>query len=101
MAREVKGVPARILALLVERWPVTLRQVALALRLRPEAVALEAKRMASQGLVALEPLGEETYVALTGEGVQLLGLPPKEAQRLRDRRPLPPSPRDEQDPAFG
>jgi hypothetical protein len=101
MTREVKGVQARMLALLVERWPVTLGQVALALHLRPDAVELDARRLAARGLVVLEPLGMDVYVALTGEGVKLLGLPPKEAERLRDRKPTPPRPRDEHDPAFG
>lgn len=101
MAREVKGVQARILALLVERWPVTAAQVSLALRLRPDAVDLELRRLSTHGLVVLEPLGDDVYVALSGEGVKLLGLPPKEAERLRARRAAPTPARDEHDPAFG
>lgn len=100
VARQLGGTGARIMALLVERWPITLRQVALALSARPDVVEREARRLAAQGLVVLEPLGEETYVALSGAGVTLLGLPPKEAERLRARRPAPPPPRDERDPAF-
>ena len=101
MARTVTGNAARILALLVERYPVTLRQVALALRLRPDVLEREARKLAAQGLVVLEPLGEETYVALSGEGATLQGLPPKEIDRLRGRKAAPPAPRDEHDPAFG
>lgn len=93
--------PARILALLVERWPITLTQVALALQLRRDAVELEAKRLAAQRLVVLEPLGDEVYVALSGEGASLAGLPAKDVARLRARRPTPPRPRDDADPAFG
>lgn len=80
---------------------MTLRQVALALRLRPDVLEREARRLASQGLVVLEPLGEEVYVALSGAGATLQGLPPKEVERLRARKPAPPKPRDDQDPAFG
>lgn len=101
MARQVNGNAARILALLVERYPVTLRQVALALRLRPDVLEREARKLATQGLVVLEPLGDEVYVALSGAGATLQGLPPKDVERLRARRPTPPRPRDEQDPAFG
>lgn len=101
MARQVSGNAARILALLVERYPVTLRQAAIALRLRPDVLEREARRLASQGLVVLEPLGEETYVALSGEGATLQGLPAKDVERLRARKPAPPRPPDPHDPAFG
>lgn len=100
MAKQVAGNAARILALLAERHPITLAQVALALRLRQDVVDREARRMAAQGLVVLEPLGKDVYVALSGAGVSLLGLPPKEAERLRARKPGPAKPRDEDDPAF-
>jgi len=98
---QVTGNAARILALLVERYPVTLAQVALALRLRPDVVEREGQRLASQGLVVLEALGDEVYVALSGAGATLAGLPPKEAARLRGRRVVPATPPDPHDPAFG
>lgn len=101
MARQVSGNAARILALLVERYPVTLRQVALALRIRPDVLDRETRKLATQGLVILEPLGEEVYVALSGEGATLQGLPAKDVERLRSRKPAPARPRDEHDPAFG
>ena len=97
----MQGNGARILALLVERWPVTLAQVALALRLRPDVVEREAKRLASQGHVVLEPLGGETYVALSGAGASLMGLSKEDRERLAARRPAPARPRDDHDPAFG
>ena len=102
MTRHVKGgtTASRILLLLVERHPVTLAQVATALRMRADVVEREARRLAAQGLVVLEPLGDDVYVALSGAGVTHLGLPAKEAERLRARRPAPPPPRDERDPAF-
>ena len=89
------------MALLVERYPVTLRQVAIALRLRPDVLDREARKLAAQGLIVLEPLGEDVYVALSGEGATLQGLPPKDVERLRTRKPAPVRPRDAQDPAFG
>lgn len=101
MARQVTGTAARLLALLAERWPVTIRQAALALQLRRDVVERDARRLSAQRLVVLEPLGEEVYVALSGEGVTLLGLPPKDAERLRGRKAAPASPRDDADPAFG
>jgi predicted ArsR family transcriptional regulator len=99
----VKGgsLAARILMLLGERYPITLRQVALALQTRPDQVEREAKRLLTQGLVVTEKLGDETYVALSGAGITYLGLPAKDAERLRNRRPAPAKPRDESDPAFG
>ena len=79
---------------------MTLAQVALALGTRRDVVEREARRLAAQGLVVLEPLGEETYATLSGEGISFLGLPAKEAERLRSRRLPPAKPRDEHDPAF-
>lgn len=99
MARDVAGAGARILALLAKRHPITLAQVALALRLRHDVVVREARRLAACGLVVLEPLGEEVYVALSGAAARLRGLPAKEAARLAERPP-PAPPRDEDDPAF-
>jgi hypothetical protein len=100
---QVKGgsLASRILVLLVERWPITTRQVALALATREDQVEREVRRLAAQGLVVVEPLGEEAYVALSGAGVTHLGLPAKEAEKLRSRKPVPPRPRDDADPAFG
>lgn len=101
MAKQVTGNAARIVSLLLDRYPVTLAQVALALRLRPDVVEREARRLASQGLVVTEPLGDDVYVALSGAGATLAGLPAKEAERLRARRAAPAEPRDPHDPAFG
>lgn len=101
VARQVTGVPARILALLVERWPITLAQVALALGMRRDVVEREARKLAAQRLVVLEPLGDDVYVALAGEGVTLLGISGKDADRLRARKAAPARPRDDADPAFG
>jgi predicted ArsR family transcriptional regulator len=100
---QVKGgsLASRILLFLGERWPITTRQVALALATRQDQVERETKRLVAQGLVVAERLGEETYVALSGAGATHVGLPAKEVARLRERRPAPAKPRDEQDPAFG
>lgn len=92
---------ARILMLLGERYPIALPEVALALRGREDVVRREARRLQMQGLVTLEDVGGKTYVALTGNGITYLGLPPKDAQRLRERRLPPARPRDDDDPAFG
>ena len=102
MTRAIPGdsVPGRILLLLSERYPVTLRQIAVALGVRSDVVQREAKRLAAQGLVTLEPLGDDVFAALTGQGFTLLGLPAKEREKMRDRKLPPPKPRDEHDPAF-
>lgn len=79
------SVAHRILRVLAERWPVTTEDLAVALRLRAGQVDLEVKRLAAQGKVTVEKLGEKTYVALRG-----------------DARRLPqPAPKDPHDPAFG
>lgn len=85
----------------MERWPITLKQVALALRMRPDVVEREAKRLVTQGHVVLEPLGNDTYIALSGAGATLMGLSKEDRERLAARKPAPARPRDEQDPAFG
>lgn len=83
----VKGgsVGHRILVLLTERWPVTTDDIALALGLRPGAVALEVKRLSAKGRVNVERLGGKTYVVLRSDARQF----PK------------PAPKDPEDPAFG
>lgn len=91
---------SRILLLLAERHPVTLAQVALALGLRRDVVERESRKLASQGLVVLEPLGEDVYVALSGAGATHVGLSSADLARLRARRPPPAPPRDPHDPAF-
>ena len=103
MSRAIPGdsVAGRLLLLLGERYPVTMRQCALALGVREDVLRREARKLAAQGLVTLEPLGEDTFVALTGAGFTWLGLPAKDVERLRARRPPPPRPRDDDDPAFG
>lgn len=67
------SVPDRILRLLAERWPVTTDDLATALRLRPDVVRREVRKLVAQGKVTVEPLGERTYVALRGK----VALPPK------------------------
>lgn len=103
MARQVGGdtIGGRILLLCGERYPLTLAQVALALGLRRDVVQREARKLRAQGLVTLEPLGGDVFIALTGEGITFVGLSAADAERLRARRPPPPSARDEHDPAFG
>lgn len=103
MAREVKGGSAadRILRLLGERYPITVRDVSLALGLREDVVRLEVKRLRAQGLVVVEAPGGVEYVALSGAGFRLLGLPARDAAALRKRDKLPPPPpRPDDDPAF-
>lgn len=102
MSRHVAGGSAasRILLLLSQRHPVTVAQTAVALGMRRDVVERECKRLAAQGLVVLEPLGDEVYVALSGAGATHVGLSSKELERLRASRPPPPKPRDPHDPAF-
>ncbi len=92
---------ARILLLLGERYPIHLRDVALALGARPDVIAREARKLQALSLVTLEPLGDETFITLTGSGITYLGLSPKDAARLRARKLPPSQPRDDHDPAFG
>lgn len=65
----------RILRLLAERWPVTTEDIARALRLRPDVVRREVQKLAAQGKVTVEPLGERTYVALRGKVARPEGPP--------------------------
>lgn len=75
-------------------------QVALALGLRRDVVEREARKLAAQRLVVLEPLGDDVYIALSGEGASLAGLSAKDAERLKGRKAAPARPRDESDPGF-
>ena len=102
VARTVPGgsVGARILLLLGERYPATVRDVALGLGMREDTVRRELAKLATAGLVVTEDLDGVTYATLTGAGVTYLGLSAKDSKRLRDRKPPPPRPRDDADPAF-
>lgn len=95
------SVASRILLLLGERYPVTLKEVAVALGLRESAARLEVKKLQAQALVIVEDLDGKVFVALSGEGFTYLGLSPKDAARLKARRLPPAPPRDDADPAFG
>lgn len=86
MSVAANSLGARILALLAQRWPITQRQVALALQTREDAIAREVKRLVAQELVRIEPLGDDVYLALAGRAVRPVGPPPK--------------PKDPTDPAF-
>lgn len=102
MGKAVKGdsVSARILLLLGERYPITRREVAIALGVREDSIQRELAKLSAAGLVLQEDLDGVTYVTLTGAGVTYVGLSPKDVGRLRSRRPPPPKPRDDNDPAF-
>lgn len=103
MVAAVKGgsVAERILALLAVRHPVTEKDVALALGIRPTAARFEVKRLQSRGLVVVEPVGKERYVALSGKAFSLVGKTSGETSRAREANRLPPAKaRDEDDPAF-
>jgi DNA-binding transcriptional ArsR family regulator len=94
------GLGARILLVLGERYPITVKDVALALGAREDTVRRELARLGTAGLVVQEDLDGVTYVTLTGAGITYLGLSPKDAARLRARKLPPARPRDEDDPAF-
>lgn len=96
----VEGAAARILLLLGERYPATVRDVVLALGIREDTVRRELAKLSTAGLVVTEDLDGVTYATLTGAGITYLGLSSKDAKRLRERRLPPPPPRDEHDPAF-
>ena len=68
----------------VARYPVTVEELRKALRLRPTAFDMALRSLVLKGLVQLEPLEDRTYV----RPLTTLGPPP------------PPSPIDEDDPAF-
>ena len=75
---------ARILRLLSERYPCTVRDIVVALRVREDSVRREVGKLAAAGRVVTEDLDGATYVALSG---------------LRKGAPARPPDRD--DPAFG
>ncbi len=103
MAEAVKGgtVAERILSLLAIRHPVKESEMPVMLGLRPNAVRFEVKRLMARGLVVVEPVGDERYVALSGKGFTLVGKTSGDAARAREASRLPPAkPRDDDDPAF-
>lgn len=102
VARTVAGgsAGARILLVLGERYPATLRDLSRALGLREDTVRREVAKLATAGLVLTEDLDGVTYATLTGAGVTYLGLGSKDAKRLKGRKLPPAKPRDEDDPAF-
>jgi DNA-binding transcriptional ArsR family regulator len=102
VAKKVDGssLGGRVLLLLGERYPITMKEVALALGTREDSVRREVAKLASAGLVLTEDLDDKTYVTLTGAGITYVGLSPKDVARLRARKLPAAKPRDENDPAF-
>jgi predicted ArsR family transcriptional regulator len=102
VSRRISGdsLGARVLLLLGERYPCTVRDVLLALGVREDTVRRELGKLATAGLVVVEELDATTYATLTGAGITYVGLSAKDAARLRGRKLPPARPRDDHDPAF-
>ena len=64
---------ARIIRILLDRYPVTLEEIMEELKLSQTMVEREINRLVSKGYIAMEPLPDKTYVRLARMDFQFVG----------------------------
>ena len=74
-----------VLRLLLRKYPVTDKDVARELGLKPDVVLRVLKAFASQGVVALEPLGDVTYIRLLRRDFRFVGRSVTQKKALKHR----------------
>jgi len=75
----------RILTLILERYPITVEEVARELGERLPAVRMEFHKMQKSGWVALEPLKESTFVRVLRRDFGFVGTNPSQRRRVKHR----------------
>jgi len=76
-------VESRIIRLLLEMYPVTLRDLERELSLRGDVLERSLKALVARGIVEVEPLPDRTYVRLLRRDFAFSGLKPSQRRRVR------------------
>jgi DNA-binding transcriptional ArsR family regulator len=94
-------VESRILHLLLEMYPVTVRDLERELSLRDDVLERALKRLVARGIVEVEPLSDRTYVRLIRRDFSFSGLKPSQRRRVRHHGGKREKPKDYDGPMFG
>jgi DNA-binding MarR family transcriptional regulator len=78
-------VEARILHILLEAYPVTVKDIEWELKVGPARVQRTLKALASRGIIELEKLPDKTYVRLLRSDISFIGRKPSQRRRVKHR----------------
>ncbi len=95
------SVESRILRLLLEMYPVTVRDLERELRLHDDVLQRSLKGLISRGIVEVEPLPDRTYVRLLRRDFAFSGLKPSQRRRVRHHGGKSEKTKDYDGPMFG
>ena len=94
-------VESRIIRLLLELYPVTLRDMERELHLRDDVLERALKGLVARGIVEVEPLPDRTYVRLLRRDFAFSGLKPSQRRRVRHHGGKAGKAQDYDGPMFG
>jgi len=94
-------VESKILRLLLEMYPVTVRDLERELNLRGDVIQRSLKALAARGVVEVEPLPDRTYVRLLRRDFSFSGLKPSQRRRVRHHGGKSEKLKDYDGPMFG
>jgi predicted ArsR family transcriptional regulator len=82
---DTSSLEAKILLLLVEVYPITVKEMAEYLGTSDRKVEASLKALAKKGLVRLEPLPDATFVSLASGDFQFKGKETEQLKKVRDK----------------
>lgn len=92
---------SRILHLLLEMYPVTVRDLERELNMRGDVLERSLKGLVARGIVEVEPLPDRTYVRLLRRDFSFSGLKPSQRRRVRHHAGKSEKSKDYDGPMFG
>jgi len=95
------SVESRIIRLLLEMYPVTLRDLERELRLHDDVLQRSLKALIARGIVEVEPLPDRTYVRLLRSDFSFVGRKESQRKRVKHHGRKPGTPKDYEGPMFG
>ncbi|MCK4717788.1 MAG: ArsR family transcriptional regulator [Thermoplasmata archaeon] len=87
MAVEMKAntMGARIIRILLERYPVTVEEITEELKLSPSGIEHELARLVSKGYISMQPLPDKTYILLLRMDFRFIGLNESQRRALKHK----------------
>ncbi len=94
-------IDARIVRLLMEMYPCTVRDLERELRARADVLDRALKGLATRGVVELDPIPGRTYVRLLRSDFSFVGRKESQRKRVKHHGRKPETPKDYDGPMFG
>lgn len=94
-------VESRIIHLLLEMYPVSVRDLERELGLRGDVLERSLKALVARGVIEVEPLPDRTYVRLLRRDFAFSGLKASQRRRVRHHGGANEKPKDYDGPMFG